>query len=68
MKKSKKNILGAGFIIGTIIGAATTFFMAPKNGVETQKNLIKILNNLFQKTIVRTQNLLLNFEIFLLKK
>lgn len=68
MKKSKKNILGAGIILGTIIGATTTFFMAPKNGIETQKRLINNLNSFFQKTVIKMQNLLLDFELFLSNK
>ena len=63
MNKNKtRNLMSLGLIIGTIAGAAGTFFLAPKKGTDTKKMLARKANHLTQKSILKTQESLLKFE------
>ena len=61
----KRRLLHSGLIVGAIGGAAAAFFLAPQKGLDTKKWLVKNANNLTQKSIVKTQEALVNFEIAL---
>lgn len=54
--------MSLGLVIGTIAGATGAFFLAPKKGTETKKELAKKLNHLTQKSILKTQEALIKFE------
>lgn len=54
--------MSLGLIIGTIAGAAGAFFLAPKKGIDTKKELARKMNHLTQKSILKTQEGLLKFE------
>ena len=63
MNKNKtRNLISLGLIIGTIAGAAGAFFLAPKKGTDTKKELARKMNHLTQKSILKTQEGLLKFE------
>ena len=54
--------MSLGLIVGTIAGAAGAFFLAPQKGTDTKKDLAYRLNDLTQKSILKTQEGLLKFE------
>lgn len=57
-----RNLISLGLVIGTIAGAAGAFFLAPKKGTETKKQLARKMNHLTQKSILKTQEALIKFE------
>lgn len=61
-RNKTRNLMSLGLVIGTIAGATGAFFLAPKKGTETKKELAKKLNHLTQKSILKTQEALIKFE------
>lgn len=57
-----RNRMSLGLVVGTIAGAAAAFFLAPRKGTETQKDLARKLNHFAQKSILKTQDTLIKFE------
>ena len=61
-KDRTRNLISLGLVVGTVVGAAGAFFLAPQKGTDTKKNLAKKLNHLTQKSILKTQEALITFE------
>ena len=58
----KRNTISLGLVIGTILGAVLAYFYAPKKGIDTKKILANKANHLTQKTILKTQEGLIQLE------
>lgn len=63
----RRNLISLGLVVGTIAGAAAAYFLAPRKGTETQKNLARKANEVTQKSILKTQDALIDFEVALEK-
>lgn len=64
----RRNLISLGLVIGTIAGAAAAYFLAPRKGTDTQKNLARKANEVTQRSIIKTQDALIDFEVALEKK
>lgn len=63
----KLNILSAGIVLGSITGAVTAYLFAPQNSNKTKQMLARKANTIAQTSILRTQSLLIDFEMALEK-
>lgn len=59
---TERNLLSWGIVLGAVTGAVAAYFLAPKSGDETKKVIARKLNSFSQKSIVKTQDLLINLE------
>lgn len=58
----ERNLVSWGIIFGSIVGATAAYFLAPRNATDTKKILAKNLNRFTQKSILKTQTALIDFE------
>lgn len=63
----ERNLLSWGIVFGALTGAVATYFLAPQKGNDTKKMLARKLNKFSQKSIAKTQELLINLEVALEK-
>lgn len=61
----RRNLVSLGLVIGTLAGAAVAFFYAPTNGTNTKKMLARKANDVTQKSITKTQDVLIDLEVAL---
>lgn len=63
MKAGKKRLLASlGLTIGLLSGGIAAYFLAPRKGKETQKNLVLKANRLSQKSIRKFEEGLIHLE------
>lgn len=61
----RRNLISLGLVIGTLAGAAAAFFHAPTKGTDTKKMLARKANDVTQKSITKTQDILIDLEVAL---
>lgn len=61
----RRNLISLGLVIGTLAGAVAAYFYAPRKGTDTKKMLARKANEVTQKSIIKTQDALIDLEVAL---